>query len=462
MTLLLINFNCSGGPGSSDNSGKTMVNISLGKISKPSSTEKRLSKGTSTIPANVVSIRFTISAPDIVTIIRVVSITGTKPISETFEISNGKNRKFLIEALDGSGNVLYRYETFKDLDGSDVILPIEMEATDFENPDTESPDFAGLSEINSITTTSMDLSWLPGNDNKTTPDKLQYLIYRSEVPGGENFTSPGFTTVPGVTSFIVTGLSPDTTYYFVVRAKDEAGNIDSNVIERHETTLSPSDTTAPAFDGVASITAVSSTELNLSWNPAADNITVPSGIVYNIYMSTATGGENLASPDVTTNPGVTSYNVTGLTMGATYYFIVRAKDEAGNIDVNNIEKSAVTQFIDLVATARLTNPCSSTAPCPDFSISVFNNGNIDSGPVNGYYIYESCSDGCFQNCDLPPISITNVPSKQTVLVQNIPIPDTNYYVIIDPDNAITETTKSNNITCSDSYCKTPPSLNICR
>lgn len=423
MTLVLINLNCSGGPGSSDNSGKTMVNINLGKISKASPTEKRLSKATSSIPDNVASIRFTISAPDIVTIIRVVSIAGKNPISETFEIPNGQNRDFLIEALDDSGIVLYRKETFVNLDGSPIYLTIEMESTDME-----SPDFAGLSAINSITETSLTLSWLPGDDNLTPQDKLQYLIYRSETQGGENFASPNFTTGSGITSFPVTGLSPATTYYFVVRAKDETGNIDSNSVEMSATTLSPPDTTAPDFDGIVSVAAVSSTVLDLSWSPAVDNITESPNIVYNIYMSITPGGENLASPNFTTGGGATSYSVTGLSPDTTYYFIVRAKDEAGNIDSNSMERSATTLSppdttapdfggMNSVAAVSATSLNLSWSPAVD---------NVTASSKIVYNIYRSTRSG-EENLAVPNFTTASGATSYTVTGLS---PGTTYYFIV--------------------------------
>ena len=336
-TLVFTNVNCGGGVGSSNTSGKTMVHINIGNVSRITSAEKSLSKTTSSVPSHIVSIRFTITAPDIPTITEEVSVAGKESISVKFEILNGTNRNILIEALDVSGRVKYRKETFVNLDGSDVNIIIEMEPTDLI-----APVFSGLSDINSITETSLTLSWEPGDDDVTTQENIQYLIYRSTTPGEENFASPGYTTASGATSFNVTGLNPAATYYFVVRAKDETGNIDSNVIEMSATTLTPPDTTAPGFDGVSSVAAASSTALNLSWSAAEDNITTPSDIVYNIYMSTSSGGENLATPSATTGAGVTSYSVTGLSPDTTYYFIVRAKDEVGNIDSNSVERSGTT------------------------------------------------------------------------------------------------------------------------
>ena len=462
ISLLISNVHCgSGGTGSSNESGKTKVNISLGKAIKAVSGAERLSKETSytpDIPANVYSIRFTISASDIITIVRLVTVAGKTSISETFDILNGTNRDFLIEVLDDSGHVLYNKETFVNLEGTPVHLTIELESADLI-----SPVFSGLSDISSVTDTSLRLSWSAGDDNLTPQSKIQYLIYVSDTTGGENFASPSFSTGAGDTSFSVTGLNPDTAYYFVVRAKDENGNIETNSIETPATTLSPPDTTPPVFDGVVSVTAVSSTELSLSWYPAADNVTVSENIVYNIYLSETAGGEGFASPDFTTNPGETSFRITGLTMGATYYVIVRAKDEAGNIDNNMIEQSATTQFIDLTAGAELANPCAFRASCPEIVISVPNNGNIDANDVQGYYVHENCNiDGCFGNiCESILIPLIGAQTTGQISYPRDQYSTSNYYIIIDPGNTIPETNEANNIACSGSFCASPPSLDVC-
>ncbi|MBI5142532.1 MAG: fibronectin type III domain-containing protein [Nitrospirae bacterium] len=101
----------------------------------------------------------------------------------------------------------------------------------------------------------------------------------------------------------------------------------------------------PVFDGVATALAVSSTEIQLSWNAASDDMTTQVNIVYLVFKATASGGQNYAEPEYTTEPGVTSFAVTGLTDGATYYFVVRAKDADGRTDTNTKEVSAVTPVL---------------------------------------------------------------------------------------------------------------------
>ena len=167
----------------------------------------------------------------------------------------------------------------------------------------------------------------------------------STTSGGQDFQAqPDFTTTAGATSYRVSGLLASTTYYFVVRAKDEAGNVDTNTAEVSATTQTPADTTPPTFGGATGATAVSSSEIDLSWTAATDDVTPSSGIVYLIYFSTTSGGQDFQTPNYTTAAGATTYAVTGLSSSTTYYFVVRAKDEAGNVDTNTAEVSATTPF----------------------------------------------------------------------------------------------------------------------
>ena len=423
ITLLFTNVNCGGGFGSSNTSGKTMVHINIGNVSRITSSEKSLSKTTLSVPSHIVSIRFTITAPDITTIIEEVSVAGKESISVKFEILNGTNRRFLIEALDISGNVLYRHTTFENLIGEDIHLNIEMEPTD-----KKPPEFKGLTDIKSIETTSLTLSWEPAIDDVTTQDKIQYLIYRSNTPEGEDFASPDYTTT-GETFFDVTGLNPATTYYFVVRSKDETGNIDKNSDWKIATTLIPPDTTAPVFDGVASVTAVSTTELNLSWSPAAvDDRTASPNIIYYIYMSTTPGGKDPESPNFETVPGATSYSVTGLSPDTTYFFIVRAKDEAGNIDPNSIERSATT-LSPLDTTAPDFGGLVSVAAVSTTSLYLSWNAAVDTVTASSnivYNIYRATKSGG-ENLAVPGYTTASGATSYSVTGLS---PGTTYYYIV--------------------------------
>ena len=54
----------------------------------------------------------------------------------------------------------------------------------------------------------------------------------STTPGGEDYSQPSWTTGPGATKFQTPALPADESVYFVVRARDNADNEDSNMVER--------------------------------------------------------------------------------------------------------------------------------------------------------------------------------------------------------------------------------------
>jgi hypothetical protein len=59
-----------------------------------------------------------------------------------------------------------------------------------------------------------------------------YDIYQARSPGAENFSRATYTTGRGATQFATPPLSSTEIYYFVVRARDAAGNHDRNRRER--------------------------------------------------------------------------------------------------------------------------------------------------------------------------------------------------------------------------------------
>lgn len=64
---------------------------------------------------------------------------------------------------------------------------------------------------------------------------------------------------------------------------------------------------------------------SLSWNPATDPVTPSDKIVYDIYYSSTSGGENFSSPLATTGPGATAYSGSVPGSGAAYFRRARAR-----------------------------------------------------------------------------------------------------------------------------------------
>ena len=158
--------------------------------------------------------------------------------------------------------------------------------------------------------------------------------------GAENFNLPSYATDPGVTSYTVMGLpTPGVDYYFVVRAHDTAGNMDSNTVEVHS--KPGTDTIPPVFAGCTSAVTLNSTEITVSWDPATDNTTLQPQIAYDVFATTTSGQEVYTTPTATftgANVGV----VAMLHPATTYYFVCRARDLSGNEDANTSERTATT------------------------------------------------------------------------------------------------------------------------
>jgi hypothetical protein len=103
------------------------------------------------------------------------------------------------------------------------------------------PSFTGLQRAFACTpgaqrpgqTTPFTLSWEAATDNVTPSPEIVYDVYVAATPGGEDFSKPTWTTPPGVTTYRTPGLSSHGTFYFVVRARDSAGNEDLNTLEQH-------------------------------------------------------------------------------------------------------------------------------------------------------------------------------------------------------------------------------------
>jgi hypothetical protein len=79
--------------------------------------------------------------------------------------------------------------------------------------------------------------------------------------------------------------------------------------------------------------------VTLSWSPATDPATPSAQITYDVYESSTSHGENFSAPTWTTAAGVTSYMTSPVALPA--YFVVRARDGAGNEDANTVEVQAV-------------------------------------------------------------------------------------------------------------------------
>jgi hypothetical protein len=99
--------------------------------------------------------------------------------------------------------------------------------------DTTPPSFNGLvsADVDGLART-VSFTWEAGSDDKTALEQMIYDVYEASASKAQNFAGPPrASSEPGATSLVVTDLTPDTTLYWVVRARDQGGNHDTNRIE---------------------------------------------------------------------------------------------------------------------------------------------------------------------------------------------------------------------------------------
>jgi hypothetical protein len=126
-----------------------------------------------------------------------------------------------------------------------AVLVFSAPAQAGRKKDHVPPAFAGLASATTClpgpvgggTSSSYHLAWEAATDNVTPSRKIVYEIYQANKPGGEDYSHPTYTTPRGATRFDTPKLPSAETFYFVVRARDRAGNEDSNMVEREGANL---------------------------------------------------------------------------------------------------------------------------------------------------------------------------------------------------------------------------------
>ncbi len=178
----------------------------------------------------------------------------------------------------------------------------------------------------STTSTTASLSWTASTDDVGV---VGYDIYRS--------TTNGFTPAPAnkvattATVGYVDGPLANGTYYYRVVARDGAGNVST---ASDQVSGVVADVTPPTAPGAVT-PSVAGTTVSLAWGAATDDVGVTG---YNVYRSATSGFAASPGNLVTTVAGLTASN-TGVPEG-TWYYLVAARDAAGNIGPVSAEVSA--------------------------------------------------------------------------------------------------------------------------
>jgi len=171
-----------------------------------------------------------------------------------------------------------------------------------------------------VSSSQINLTWADSDTEQG------FKIERCTGAGCSDFAQIA-TVGANVTSYSNTGLTPSTSYSYRVRAYNAAGDSDYSNTASAVTQAAPA---LPAAPTNLVATAVSKSQINLTWTDNASNET---GFrIERCKGSTCTNFSQIA----TVGANVTSYANTKLTANTTYRYRVYAYNASGNSGYSNI------------------------------------------------------------------------------------------------------------------------------
>lgn len=275
-----------------------------------------------------------------------ITTTATTSYSDN-GLSSGVSYQYRVKAFDAAGNNSAFSLTASNStpDNSPPTTPVNLTAT-------------------GVTASQIGLAWTASTDNVGVTG---YRVERCQ----EGISCPTFSlrTTVATPAFTDTGLPSASAYQYRVYAVDAAGNTSPN---SNTLSVRTSDITPPSAPAFTSVTAVSSSQINLSWTTSTDNVGVTGYQLERCNVAACTYA-------LIASPTGTSFNDSGLSFSTAYNYRVRAVDAAGNVSPYSVVGSATTLAAPIVSTGYLS-PASNS---PVITSSGDNNG-FQTSALNAY------------------------------------------------------------------------------
>ncbi|KKT32093.1 MAG: PKD domain containing protein [Candidatus Nomurabacteria bacterium GW2011_GWD1_44_10] len=305
----------------------------------------------------------------------------------TTPIQTAKKTNYFLCKTDSGWNVV-QFEGVKNKNSNNALGKYCMKLphgftkkfygkTATSTPDIVAPVISGIT-VSGMTTTSAIVAW-------ATDEIANGNIYIStSTPMNlASSTTLGSVTFSTAHSFSITGLTANTTYYYVVKSADSAGNTATSS-EQSFVTPAVADTVAPVISAV-SASGVTSSLATVSWttNEVANG---------NVYVSTSTP-VNLATATTlgtTTLSLAHSFSLSSLTASTTYYYVVKSADSAGNTATSSEQSfttPAVTDTTAPVISSIITSPVASTTATVSWNTNELATGKLWYGTSTPLTLY---------------------------------------------------------------------------
>lgn len=282
-----------------------------------------------------------------------------------------------VVATDTTSPYTYTWDTSKVSNGNHTITATAYDATGntsvstitvtIANADTIPPSIPTTLSATAAAYNKVNLTWTASTDNVGVAG---YYVVRNGIT---------IANLGNVTSYSDTSVLASTSYNYYVMAYDAAGNVSTASTTASVITPPAPDTTPPSQPTNLSGSAISSTQINLSWTASTDNIAV-SG--YDIYRN------NSKIATVTS----TTFGDSGLSANTTYSYYVVAKDSSGNVSQASTTINVTTQTA-VITTGTLSGIVSKTkgGNLSGSLVSLTVNSKLVSTSTNGSGFYSISS-----------------------------------------------------------------------
>ena len=262
------------------------------------------------------------------------------------------SKSWALTSGDGTKTVYVQYQ--------DAAGNWSTAATDSIVLDTTAPSTSAITAT-VVTSSSVTITWTTNEPSTSLVDYGPTTSYGS--------TTPFDSTLVTAHSVTLIGLTSNATYNFRVHSSDALAN---ETVSANATFII--DTAAPSIPTGLTATAISSSQINLSWAASTDNVAV-------------TGYQVLRGEIVIATVATTSYSDTGLTAGTNYVYKVKAVDAAGNKSAESTSANATTLAADTTApSVAITTPTS--AATVSGTVSVAANASDDVGVVGVQFLLD--------------------------------------------------------------------------
>jgi fibronectin type 3 domain-containing protein len=244
-------------------------------------------------------------------------------------------------------------------------IGLAYEAAILPAPDTVPPYAPEGVSATTKSASSIAVAWQPGSDNV---GPAGYKVYRN----GAQVASTAFTSLTD------TDLTDGTAYTYTVTAFDAVGNTSPASTPASATTT---DRTPPTVPAGLTAQAVSTKQIDLTWQPSTDNVGVKN---YKVYK-----GSSASSLYVIATVTGTSYSNSNHAAGTTYYYAVAASDANNNISAQCTPVAVTTQPPDTTPPSVPAN-LTGSAVSPN-QVNLAWSPSTDNVAVTGYKVYRGNS-----------------------------------------------------------------------